>query len=168
MGVRGKEAADFAAEEKELMETIDMLQRASSILEREMKGGASMMQLKSAGSVSQAFAVMVQASLIGSADATKLTAFVQSAQKNEDANDGESPGAPAAAVYESQGGGIVDLMQDLLEKAESQLAELRQKETASLNNFQLMKQSLLDEIRFANKELDEAKKGIASSAEKES
>merc|ERR1719223_2297890 len=57
--IRGKEAADFAAEEKELMETIDMLQRASSILEREMKGGASMMQLKSVGNVAEALKVMV-------------------------------------------------------------------------------------------------------------
>merc|ERR1719362_461313 len=45
--IRSKENADFLAEEKELAEVIDALQRAIAILEREMaKHGASMMQLK--------------------------------------------------------------------------------------------------------------------------
>merc|ERR1719207_368235 len=51
--IREKEAADFAAEEKELTEVISMLERATSILEKEMKGGASMLQLKNAGSVTE-------------------------------------------------------------------------------------------------------------------
>merc|ERR1719380_489607 len=45
--IREKEAADFAAEEKELTTVIDMLERATSILSKEMaKSGASMLQLK--------------------------------------------------------------------------------------------------------------------------
>merc|ERR1719163_734059 len=43
--IRAKEAADFAAEEKELSEVIDTLGRAIGILEREMaKGGAALIQ----------------------------------------------------------------------------------------------------------------------------
>ena len=54
-GIREKESADFAANEKELVDIIDTLQRAVGIIEREMsKHGASMMQLKSANSLSQA------------------------------------------------------------------------------------------------------------------
>merc|ERR1711871_1313512 len=34
--IRAKEASDFAAEEKELVEVISMLERATAILEREM------------------------------------------------------------------------------------------------------------------------------------
>merc|ERR1719409_2628152 len=50
--IREKEAADFAAEEKELTETLDTLERATSILSKEMaKSGASMLQLKSATSI---------------------------------------------------------------------------------------------------------------------
>merc|ERR1719389_1601818 len=37
--IRTKEQAAFAAEEKELLEVIDTLQRAITILEKEMKGG---------------------------------------------------------------------------------------------------------------------------------
>merc|ERR1719253_1237860 len=59
--IRAKENGAFEAEEKELTDVIGTLERAISIIEKEMKGGASMMQLKSAGSVAQALSVMVQA-----------------------------------------------------------------------------------------------------------
>merc|ERR1719390_476124 len=76
--IRNKEAADFAAEEKELTEVISMLERATSILEKEMaKSGAAMVQLKTATSITDAFKVMVQASMMSSADASRLTALVQ-------------------------------------------------------------------------------------------
>merc|ERR1712117_655572 len=65
-----------------------------------------------------------------------------------------------------QSGGIIDTLGDLLEKAESQLAELRNKETAALNEFQMLKQSLEDKIKYETKELEEAKTGIAASNEK--
>jgi len=168
--IRDKEAKDFQAEEKDLVESVDMLTRAVGILEREMKGGASMMQLKSASNLVQAFQVLVQASLVQTSDAEKLTAFVQDSQKNtqKDADDDEDSGAPAATVYESKSSGIVDTMQELLDKAETELSDLRKKETDSKNSFDLMKQSLEDEVKFAKKDLEQAKKGIAESTEKKS
>ena len=36
----------------------------------------------------------------------------------------------------------------------------RKTDTADLHNFQMLKQSLVDEIKYAKKELEEAKKGI--------
>merc|ERR1712153_50434 len=65
-----------------------------------------------------------------------------------------------------QSGGIVDTIQDLLEKAEDQLADIRKTENKNKNNFALLEQSLEDEIKFANNDLDAAKKGIAASNEK--
>jgi chromosome segregation ATPase len=164
--IRNREADVFAKEEKDLAESVDMLQRALAILEREMQGGASMLQMKNANSVVEALQAMVQASLINMADASKLTAFVQSAQKASD--DDDDSGAPAAAVYSNQSGGVVDTIRNLLEKSEDQLAELRNTETTNHNNFQLMQQSLKDEIRFGNQDLAEAKAGIAASNEKKS
>merc|ERR1719210_500578 len=75
--IRAAEASMFAASEKELSETIDTLQRAIGILEREMKGGASMLQLKSASNLAQALGVLVQASRLSTADADQITALVQ-------------------------------------------------------------------------------------------
>jgi len=161
--IRAKENSVFVAEEKELMDTIGTIERAVGILEKEMakSGAASMMQLKSASSVAEALAVMVEASSLSTADASKLTSLMQSTQDSED----ESLGAPAAAVYKGKSGGIIETMQDLHEKAETQLEEARAAETKSLHAFQSLAQSLKDEIKYANKDMDKAKKNLATSAE---
>jgi len=108
--IRGTEAADFSAEEKELTTVISMLERATGILSKEMAGGAAMLQLKSAASITDALRVMVQASMLSSSDASSLTALVQT--DDSDA----STGAPAAAVYEGQSGGIVATLEGLTAK----------------------------------------------------
>jgi hypothetical protein len=163
--IRTKEHADFAAEEKELVEVIDMLERAATILSREMqKGGASMLQLRNAHNVADALKIMVEASAMNTADAARLTALVQSSQNSQDAD----AGAPDAAVYESHSGDIVETVQGLQDKAEAQLDEARKKETAAAHNFDMLKQSLDDSIKFANKDKAAATKAKDSSAEKKS
>jgi chromosome segregation ATPase len=161
--IRTKEATDFAAQEKELTEVVDTLQRAIGLLEREMqKGGASLMQVTGAKTIAQAMDVLVHASAINLADAKRLTALVQA----QDTEDDTSFGAPAATVYESHSGNIVDTLENLLEKAEEQLGTARKQETSAAHNFGMLKQSLEDEIKFASKDMAAAKKGIAQSAEK--
>merc|ERR1719248_516363 len=154
--IRAKEQAAFAAEEKELVEVVDTLERAIASLEREMKKGASMLQLQNAGSVAQALQVMVQASAFSSADATRLTALLQSSQDESD----NSAEAPAAAAYEGHSGGIIATMEGLLEKAEAQLAACRKTEAENLHNFEVLKQSLTDELNFGNDDLVKAKKCV--------
>merc|ERR1711957_708743 len=124
-------------------------------------GGASMMQLKSAGNLEQALAVMVKASSIGQADGTRLSALVQTQSEDSDSD----TGAPAAEVYESKSGGIVDTLTGLLEKAKGQLDTATKAETSAKNNFDLLKQSLQDEIKYANKDMDDTKKSLAESSE---
>jgi len=98
--IRVVEASDFNTAEKELTEVVSTLERAISILEREMqKGGASAIQLKNAANVAQALTVLVQASALSSADAGKLTALIQHSREATDADD-DSLGAPAAAPYQ--------------------------------------------------------------------
>merc|ERR1719487_2761387 len=162
--IRAEEAADFAVEEKETTEVISMLERAIAILEREMKkGGASMMQLQNTKTVVDALSALVQASVISSADSKRLAALVQSSQDSEDSED--ELGAPSAAVYKGHSDGIIGTLEDLLEKAESQLEKARKAEETSLHNYQMLKQSLTDEIEFANKDMAAAKKGKAGSEE---
>jgi len=161
--IRAKEASDFSAEEAELKEVINTLQRAVGILSREMqKGGASMLQVTNAKNLGDALSAMVQASMLSVADHQQLTALIQNSQESDD----DAMGAPAAAVYENQSGGIVDTLGDLQEKAEGQLADARNKEEAALHNFQMLKQSLEDSLKFAGKDTAAAKKDLAASAEK--
>jgi hypothetical protein len=162
--IRTKEQSAFAAEEKELTEVIGTLERAISIIEKEMsKGGASMMQMKSAASVAQALTVMVQATSLSSADASKLSSLLQSSQESED--DSEELGAPAAAVYTSASGGIVGTLQDLFEKAEGQLADARKAENKALQAYQMLAASLKDEIKYASADMAKAKKDLGASQE---
>ena len=51
---------------------------------------------------------------------------------------------------------------------QKKLADARAKETASLHNFEMLKQSLEDAIKFANKDMAKAKKSSAESAENKS
>merc|ERR1719399_26060 len=124
-------------------------------------GSASMLQLKSATSVADALKVMVQASVLSSADASRLTALVQT--NNDDSED--AAGAPAASVYEGHSDGIIGVLEGLTEKAEGQLDKARKTESTAIQNYQMLKQSLTDEIEFANKDMDKAKKGLAESQE---
>jgi len=160
-GLRKKEAADFAAAEKELLDTISTIERASGIIERELQGG-SFAQLKGAAGLEQALATLLQASAISSADSGKLMALVQSASSDE----ADDAGAPAAAVYENQSGGILDALAGLLTKAEEQLDAARKEETTSKHNYELLRQSLEDEIKFATKDMNSAKKSLAENKEK--
>lgn len=163
--LRAKEAADYAAGVKESDDIISTISRAIAILEKEMKGGASMMQLKSVDSVAQALAVMVQASSLSSADAAKLTALVQNSQDSQQGDEEGQPGAPAGAVYVSQSGGIVSTLEDLLAKAQEQLSSAQKAETAAIYNFEMLAQSLSDEIKYAKEDMASAKKDIAAAAE---
>merc|ERR1719291_1279516 len=124
-------------------------------------GSASLMQLKNADNMAQVLDTLVQGASISSEDASRLTALVQSSQQDGD----EDVGAPAATVYKGQSGGIIQVLTDLLEKAQGQLADARNAETANVHNFELMRQGLKDEIKFGNKEISEAKKSLAGSQE---
>jgi len=162
--IRDKENAVFVAEQKELTTVIDMLQRAIAVLEKEL-GGASMVQIKSATNLEQALAVMVKASGISSMDASGILALAQTSSKSDDDEDDSEAGAPQAAAYESSSGGIIDTLNGLLEQATSQLDAATKAETTNKNNFDMLKQGLTDEIKFANQDMDESKKELAESGE---
>ena len=68
--IRDKENADLSAQEKNLVETIDIVERAVGIIEKEMAGGAAMVQGLTA------------------ADSKQLTALVRSGSEED------SEGAP--------------------------------------------------------------------------
>merc|ERR1719463_463756 len=163
--IRDKENADFLAEEAELVDTVDALERAIGILEREMAktGSAAFLQVKNADNIVAALKVLVQSASISSSDGARLTAFLQSQQENGD-TDAEF-GAPDPAVYKSKSGGIVDVLNDLLADAEGQLEDARKKESNLQNNYEMLKLELEDVMKFGGQEMDKAKKANAALAE---
>jgi len=163
-GIREQENKGFLKEEKELVEVVDMLERAIAVLEREMQKGGALLQLQSPGNVIQALKAVVQASVLSSAEGAKLTALVQSSQLSEDEEE-QTPGAPAAAVYEGHSGDIIQTLESLMEKAQANLDAARKKESSALHNFEMLKQSLEDDMKFAKKDMEEAKKKRSEASE---
>jgi len=165
--VRDKETNDFVASEHELVEAMDALSRAINILEREMaKNPAAFTQVDSknmAGALKAFKAVFDAAAFVGS-DQKKLAALVQSQQGESDDDDDEL-GSPAAAVYKSKSGNIVDVLEDLKEKAEGQLSDLRKAETNTKHNFEMLKQSLENQMAASTKDMDETKSNKAAAQE---
>merc|ERR1719265_2340868 len=161
--IRAKELADFSAVAKELTDVIDTIGRAISILEREATAGASFAQMQGASGVLQALQTLQQAASMDTESVSKLTAFVQSSTAATDED--EETGAPDAAAYENQSGGIIETMQGLLDKAHASLDDARKQEAESKHNHDLFKQALEDKVKVATRNLDAAKKGKAQAEE---
>merc|ERR1719160_1475189 len=155
--IREKENADFKAAEAELMEGIDMLERAIGIIERNMKGSALLQQPLDTSNVQallKGVSVVLDAAAFSGDNKQKLLGLIQNMQSDED-SDAEL-GAPDPEVYKSKSGGIVDTLTDMKDKAEGELSEARKAESNSQHNYDMLKQGLTDEIAAANHEKKEA------------
>merc|ERR1719155_345190 len=160
--IRDKEHSDFSASEKELVETVDTLERAISIISTEMaKNPAALAQIDTSNmdSLVKGLSTVVDAAGFTSTDSQKLVALVQAQQEDSEA------GAPAAATYKSQSGGIVDVLEDLKEKAEAELADARKTESTAAHNYSMMKQSLEDQMAADTKDMNEEKAGKEAAEE---
>jgi chromosome segregation ATPase len=164
--IRTKEAADFGVAEKELMEALNVLDRAIAVLRRDMaKNPAALMQLDTSNMANliKSIDAVINAAAFSSADRQSLTALLQS-QQGSDSEDGDV-GAPAAAVYKTHSTNIVEVLEDMREKAETQLGNLRKAEVNTRHNFEMLRQSLEDQIAEDGKAMDKTKAEKAATAE---
>jgi len=162
--VREKEVATFEASEAELVDAIDTLDRAVGILQKEMaKNPAALAQVDTTNldSVIKGLDAVINAASFSANDQQKLTALVQQRSGSDD----EEMGAPAAAVYKSHSTSIFDILEDMKEKAETQLADLRKAESTTKHQYNMLKQSLEDEIEADTKDMDEEKSLKAATEE---
>merc|ERR1719463_535743 len=119
------------------------------------KSPAALMQIDTSNidSVVKGLSAVINAASFSSNDQKKLVALVQSSQ-GEDADDAEL-GAPAAAVYKTHSSSIFDVLEDMKEKAESQLGELRKAESNTKHEYEMLKQSLEDQMEADTKDMEE-------------
>jgi len=165
--VREKEAADFAAAEAELVDSIDTLGRAISIIGKEMEKNPALLQQANTGdfeAILKSLSTVVEAASFTVQDRQHLTALVQGSASAGSDSDLDMD-APAASTYKSHSGSIVDMLEDLKEKAEEELAELRKAESSAKHNFAMTKQSLEDQIAADTKDMEEEKAAKAASEE---
>merc|ERR1719507_2408462 len=164
--IRKKENAEFMKNEAELMDCVDTLERAIGILTKEMeKNPAALAQIDTSSTqrLVQTLGTVIEAAGFAGADKTKLVALVQSQQGSE--ADDEDAGAPDPAVYKSHSSGIIDVLEDMKEKAESELSDLRKEETNSQHNYDMLKQSLEDQMAADTKDMEDEKAAKAEAEE---
>merc|ERR1719221_2443997 len=103
---------------------------------------------------------VMDAASFPSVDQKKLLALVQSRQGAE--SDSDELGAPAAAVYKTHSNNIFDVLEDLKEKAETQLSDLRKAEVNTKHNYEMLRQSLEDQVAADTKGMEEEKASKAA------
>jgi chromosome segregation ATPase len=153
-GIRETENAEFVKAEGELEETVGALDRAIAIIGREAAknpGAFAQVDMSNMNNLVKTFGTVIDAIAIDHSDKKQLMAFVQS--QDEDSDD--DMGAPEAAAYKNKSGGIMDVLEDLKEKAESELAELRKAESSAAHNFAMTKQALEDQAAADGKDKDD-------------
>mmetsp|Transcript_62236 Transcript_62236/g.166742 ORF Transcript_62236/g.166742 Transcript_62236/m.166742 type:complete len:676 (-) Transcript_62236:26-2053(-) len=156
--VRNKEHADFSAVEAELSEAISQLERAVAVLERETPKAslAQVARSPAVRSVLTGLSAIISATTVATEDAVKLQAFLQAGD--------EETQAPEAAAYEGHSGtqAIIDILGDMLEKAEAQKADAEKAEMQAKHDYMMLKSSLEASIATQKKEQEEAKKEKAA------
>jgi len=105
---------------------------------------------------------VVDAAAFSGDDKKKLVALVQDSEHAD--TDDEDAGAPAAAEYKTHSTNILDVLEDMKEKAEEQLSSLRKAETSAVHNFKMLKQSLEDQAAADSKDLEEQKAAKSAAA----
>jgi len=143
---------DFMANEKELVTTVGQLEGASSTLKKAL----SLAQMtpearKGVERVVGALSQVVEASFVTHAQRAKVKAFLQS---RTDADDDLSL-LSANKGSDGSGSSIIETVEQLTEKAEGTLSDVRKDEMQSNHQHMLLKQGLDSEIKSTNNELAE-------------
>merc|ERR1719454_167478 len=143
-----------------------MLERAIAIIEREMAKTGFIQGGDSLKKISDALESLVTAASVNAADKVKITALVQAQSGDEDlALELQPGGAPDPAAYKSKSGGIVSVLEDMLEKAKGELAAAQKAEMNSKFDYDMLKQKLEDMMANGEKVMDETKKAKAAAEE---
>merc|ERR1719359_2397177 len=153
--VRSDEHAAFAASEAELVDTVDSLERAVVVVGR---GQVSFLQSKDKDEMQKytmALSKIIEANWVNAEDKAKVQSLLQASASDGDEDLSLQPQASAAA-YSSQGGGILDTIKDMKEKAESTLSDARAEEMKAAHAFALTKQALETELATMKKRMSEA------------
>jgi len=145
--IRDAEHSDFTKTEGELSETIDTLNRANVVLSR---GQGSFLQKgsQSLEALTNGLSKIIEATWVNSQQKAVVQSLLQS-QTSADADDEDLSLQPQAstAAFTSQGGGILDTLNEMKEKAESTLSESRQTEMKSNHAFEMLKNGLEASIK---------------------
>jgi len=137
--VREIEKADYDATHADYSESVDALERAIAVLKKQQhdRKQASLMQLTTLNFIPQDAKNMIQA-------------FIE-----QDPEEGLAVSAPEANAYESQSGGIVEMLNKLLDKFIEERTQLGKEEMNSKHAYDMLMQDLKAQIGQAESDRDE-------------
>merc|ERR1719299_276323 len=153
--VRDEEKATFEGSEKEMVDTIDGLERALVVLKR---GQTSFLQQRDRNELKELTAVfskMIEANWVNKKDKAVVQSLLQSTETDGDEDLSLQPQAKTSS-YEGHGGGILDTLSDMKEKAEATLSDARTAEMKAQHGYEMLKQSMDTEISTMQKRMSEA------------
>merc|ERR1719324_511765 len=152
ISVRAKDRADYEAMHKDYSESIDAIERAIAVLKKETADvpQAAFVQLK---------VLSQHASLIPEDAQKAINKFLQQdpslVEENLDA--GLVAGAPEANAYDFQSGGIIEMLEKLLDKFMDKRTTLEKEELSSKSAYNVMVIDLKGQIAQAEQDLAEKK-----------
>jgi predicted nucleic acid-binding Zn-ribbon protein len=135
--IREEENTEYVASSTDLSESVDALGRAMDTLKSEP------------GSVGQAMLQIQKMAVASKGMRPVLAALLEESSKSH------ADGAPEVAAYENQSGGIIEMLEGLLDKFEKQLAEVESRETSAQQNFDMNKQQLTDLLSHSSRDREE-------------
>merc|ERR1719343_344310 len=137
--VREIEKADYDATHTDYSESIDALERAIAVLKKQAhdRKQASLLQLKNVR-------------FIPDEAKRAIDAFIQ-----EDPAEGLAVSAPEANAYEFQSGGVIEMLEKLLDKFIAERTTLEKEEMNSKHAYDMLMQDLKAQIAQATQDRDE-------------
>merc|ERR1719299_347463 len=153
--VRDEEKATFEGSEKEMVDTIDGLERALVVLKR---GQTSFLQQRDRNELKDlttVFSKLIEANWVNKKDKAVVQSLLQSTSTDGDEDLSLQPQASSSS-YESHGGGILDTISDMKDKAEATLSDARTAEMQAQHEYAMLKQNLEMQIKTMKERMSEA------------
>merc|ERR1719272_1406088 len=141
-GIRDKEKADFQATLQDYSESIDALERAINVIKKQSAD-------KPQAELMQSLLQVSRLRLVPSSTKNALSSFLQQ-------DPSATYSAPEANAYESQSGGIVDMLEKLKADFKKQKLGLEEDEMTAQHGYDSIMQELTDNIENAEREQDKA------------
>ncbi|CAE6971429.1 unnamed protein product [Symbiodinium sp. CCMP2592] len=164
--LRVKDSKVFIEAEKGLSSTVDALDRAVGLLGHEQRRatqGSALLQMEENGTpIVEALSAIVEAYGVKVDDQHQLQALLQGLRAETSEEEAEDAALNTAfgvepATSKSRSRRLIGVLNEILEKAQGELEQLRRKEQRDLHNFELRKQSLADQMAFKKRDLAAAK-----------
>jgi len=169
-GVRGEDHENFVSAEKELVESIDQLGRAASVLKKgmslaQMRGGKFRVNKQTQNAVN-ALKVIVESQWVDAGSRKTLQSFLQAKESTESDDEDDLSVEVHQPEEESSTGSIVQTVEDMQGKAEDTLSEIRKKEMEASHSFAMVEAGLVDEIENNKEKLAATSKAKSDSEQK--